>query len=740
MKRPLCFVSLVFVIIIAILVNWLEPPSFSFNEKEGSSVTLQGKVIKKQRKESKLTVYLSNVTFCDEKSQKEKKKELRAICYLSDESGISYEPKMGSVVEIRGKAKEFSEPTNPGEFHQKKYQQIEGFDFYCTNAIILKESTAYQKRKEALYQFRQRLSLLLEHYFSEQNAGILKAMLLGEKQEINEESKELYQRNGIAHILAISGLHIAILGMGLYQLLLRMRIPIPLAVLLSVLLLYSYGEMTGMSSSCYRAIFMFIIHLLAKLYRRAYDILTALALAAVLFLCRHPFFVKQTAFLLSYGAIIGIALLFPALQEVFCDKQKKKTKKITEAALVNISVTYLTFPILLLSYYEIATYSFLFNLLLIPLLSIILYSGIFTLLAGSLWIWAGRTFSIPASSLLWIYEKACLLALYLPYPTCTIGRPATWKIILFYIGILVIILFPSKLKKRGTILILVSIVVLLSVRLPKGVKITMLDVGQGDSIFMRSPKGTTFLIDGGSSSKNEVGKYQITPFLKYFGVSKLDYVFLTHMDNDHISGVLELLQNTAKQRKSIPIKRIITTQSSKNTEEWNRIVELSKACGTELFYMKQGDMLQEEGLQITCLSPSLEAKSLEDNESSLVLQLSYRDFDMLLTGDLEGEGERLLIDELHRQNKNGRQIDYEVLKVAHHGSKNATSNELLDLLNTQLALISSGKNNPYGHPHTETLTCLQSHNIQTFQTSLSGAITIWTNGEKMKIEKFCKEK
>lgn len=740
MKRPLCFVSLVFVIMIAILVNWLEPPSFSLGEKEGCSVTLQGKVIKKQSKDNKLTVYLSHVTFCDEELSPKTKKELRVICYLHEKSICPYEPKLGSIVEVQGKAKEFSEPTNPGEFHQKKYQQTEGFDFCCTSAVIVKEGNTYQIGKEALYRLKQRLSLLLEHYFSEQNAGILKAMLLGEKKEINEESRELYQRNGIAHILAISGLHIAILGMGLYQLLLRMRIPIPLAILLSMVLLYSYGEMTGMSSSCYRAIFMFMVHLLARLYRRTYDILTALALAAVLFLCMHPLFVKQTAFLLSYGAIIGIALLFPALQEVFCDNQRRKPNKLGEAALVNISVTYLTFPILLLSYYEMATYSFLFNLLLIPLLSIVLYSGSFTLLAGSLWVWAGSVFAMPASGLLWIYEKVCLLALHLPHPTWVIGRPATWKIILFYTGILVVILFASKLKKRGTALILVSIMLLLSVRFPKEIQITMLDVGQGDSVFMRSPKGTTFLIDGGSSTKNEVGRYQILPFLKYSGVSKLDYVFLTHMDKDHISGVLELLENTANQRKSVSIKYIITTEGSKNTEEWKQIVALSKACGTELFYMKQGDKMQEGDLQITCLAPSKEAMTSGGNENSLVLQLSYRDFDMLLTGDLEGEGERLLIEELRRQNANGHQITYEVLKVAHHGSKNATSDELLDLLNTKLALISSGKNNPYGHPHAETLTRLQSHSIQTFQTSRSGAITIWTDGDQMKIEEFNKEK
>ena len=270
---------------------------------------------------------------------------------------------------------------------------------------------------------------------------------------------------------------------------------------------------------------------------------------------------------------------------------------------------------------------------------------------------------------------------------------------------------------------LLPVLLVLLVYHPKGhAQITMLDVGQGDGIYVQGPNGGTYFIDGGSSDVEQLGKYRIEPYLKSQGVGKLDYVFISHGDADHYSGIEEML---ARQSVGVQINTLVLPCNFRQDEVLIDLAKLAQSVGTKVITMKEGDKLREGDLTISCLQPALE-ESLSGNAGSMVLEIFYHQFDMLCTGDVEAEGEELLI-----QKRKGK--DYDVLKVAHHGSKNSTSEEFLECIHADLALISAGKDNRYGHPHEETINRLQNAGCRIYETEKMGAITLKIKGNSLTI-------
>lgn len=262
-------------------------------------------------------------------------------------------------------------------------------------------------------------------------------------------------------------------------------------------------------------------------------------------------------------------------------------------------------------------------------------------------------------------------------------------------------------------------------------QITMLDVGQGDGIYMKTPQGRHFLIDGGSSDILNVGTYRIEPYLESQGVAELDYVFVSHGDSDHTSGIEEMLIN---QEFGIRINTIVLPNEDVIDEELYALAELASENKTKVVVMEAGDIIIEEissdkQMKLTCIAPTDAFEGEIGNASSMVLDLQYGEFDMLFTGDLEKEGEEIVTE-------SGNLRDYDVLKVGHHGSKYATSKAFLEQVKPEIALISAGKDNSYGHPAVETLERLENVGCKVYSTQQCGAITIRTDGEKMELDGF----
>lgn len=748
---------------IAIVMKLRPPTYFSLGNQRGAYVTIQGIVKQKQIKNDILVITLSNVNLNQDS------KEQGVLCYMKE----SYQPKMGSTVTLSGKAQTFSMGTNPGEFNQLNYQRSNHIDFKLNQGEILQESIEFSKKKEGLFQLKMKMSKVLEACFHEKNASIMKAMLLGEKGELNKEVKSLYQQNGIAHILAISGLHISILGMGLYKLLRKIVLPIPIAITISIFLIYHYGLMIGMGSSSFRAIFMFSLHLFAIINKRTYDLLTALAIGAVFLLISNPYYIYHTGFLLSFGAIIGIGLLNPLFSKIYENSKRESDKSIYKSKIFSnncirktfvskiriskilskicilksllfndkmnskiisgffssLSVSLITLPILLCTYYEFPIYSILLNLCIIPLMTFLVIGGIMILLIGLLTNWTSIIMGLPCAIILWLYEQLCFLVQAFPFHTWIIGMPEWWQIFSYYGIMLAIICLGERLKAKYLVIGICLSIIFITFEVPKPLSITILDVGQGDGIFMQSEDNTTYLIDAGSTTKKKLATYQLLPFLKYKGVTKLDYVFLTHMDHDHISGVVELLEANRDGSVVLPIINIVLSKTLKQEkaledETLKELLALAEATDTEIIYMERGDIMKENNLEITCLHPKSTYQSENANDGSLVLSISYHSFDMLLTGDVEGMGEVELVTYMEELERQGELVDYEMIKIAHHGSNSSTIEAFLNIAKGDVGIISCGINNVYGHPHKEVLNRMKESNMRSISTTEEGAITI----------------
>lgn len=571
---------------------------------------------------------------------------------------------------------------------------------------------------------------------------MLSAMMTGEKENLDRESRELYQMNGIGHILAISGLHLSFIGLAFYQGLRKIGMSYLGASLLGGSFLLCYAVMTGFSVSTQRAMVMLLLRIGADLCGRVYDIVTALCFSAAIIVVQRPLFVFDAGFLLSFGAIIGITWLLPIWKGMWLLGNHEFVgvkRTVMDSVNDSMAIQIFLFPITNYFFFEIPLYAVVLNVIVIPLLSVILGAGMIGSVIYSVVPWVGEQLLQIGGILLGLYDVLCEWTIKLPFSRIIIGKPKWQQVVFCYCLMAFFLIWMGKqIRKeekavskwsRSGVFILIGAI--LSVSIPwKGngreMQVTMLDVGQGDGLYLRGPDGNHYFVDGGSSDVKEIGRYRIEPFLKSQGVGCLDYVFISHGDADHMNGILEMLK---RQKLGIRIRNLVLPVR----EVWDEtLCELAKTAQKEgicVLVMGEGDEWEKKGFSIICLHPQKNQVMEAGNGASMVLQVKYGRFEMLFTGDVEGEGEEMLME----QQKLTR---VDVLKVAHHGSKHSTTEELIRKLQPKYALVSAGQGNSYGHPHMETTERLKKYGIQLYQTLESGAITITTDGRKMWIEEY----
>ncbi|MCR5716883.1 MAG: DNA internalization-related competence protein ComEC/Rec2, partial [Lachnospiraceae bacterium] len=700
--------------------------------------------------------------------------------FLCDLAEGEVRPKIGQWVRVEGKSACFYQASNPGEFDQSAFYRLQGLTMRIRKAKVIAASKDYRKYREGLQCIREALARTLDQSFAPVHAAILKAMLLGDRTGLTPEIKQLYQESGIIHILAISGLHISILGMGLYHLLRAVNFPAALAAPLATIAIISYGLMTGMGASSVRAIGMFMIALGGELLRRTYDMLTAMSLMALCMLIGQPQLVKQSGFLLSYGAIIAIALFLPVWKEMWHAERYQLSQMVLEtlpvrtqrmyrlrAALLSAvwtssAISVVTLPILLWFQFTFPLYSVLLNLLVLPLMGIVVYDAILVMgCALLLSPMIARILSLPDRLILPFYEWICTHQQLLPGSLLILGRPAPWQIACYAL-ILLVLVFEAPLRALWNVygaprfarvrriaqerlqktpgravrvrLLLVAVALLiLCVRPRIGLQVHFVDVGQGDGIVLMLPDGTNYMIDGGSTTKSNVGTYQLLPFLKSRGIGTLDAVFVTHPDEDHLNGIVEILNQSTKGLK---VRRLILPNVSKRMKMTvlSEIVSVAKDNGVTVGFLGAGDTWRVGKAELCCLSPEPGSNTEEVNEVSIVLFLRYFDFTALFTGDVTGAAEQKMAEHLASCLQPGEQLT--VLKVAHHGSRYSTPQEFLQQCDPKLAIISSGRKNSYGHPHRELLDRLTAQQIPYLNTQTSGEICIHVRSGRVAVEEF----
>ncbi|WP_390573364.1 DNA internalization-related competence protein ComEC/Rec2 [Blautia caecimuris] len=557
-------------------------------------------------------------------------------------------------------------------------------------------------------------------------------------------------------------MHISILGMGLFSLLKRIGLGNAGAGLVSLCVMLQYGMLTGGSVSAMRAVCMFVLNVGARVLGRTYDLMTALALSAIFLLLDSPAYLYSSSFLLSFGAVVGLGAVSPHLIRITGAKGKAG-----KALISSLSVQAATLPVMLVFFGEVSVIGILLNLFVLPTVGGVLISGLCCSVLGLFSVNAGRAAAVPGRMLLWLYEKVCMFAGKLPFCTWIGGLPEIWQSISYYLllasGIILAYVMASGIQKKeenqlavgkkvsensdkirgvfrktakraypaGIFLLAAAAGIFVLSRKPgKELRITCLDIGQGDGIVLEIPDGGVFLMDCGSSNKKNTAQYQLLPYLKSRGISHINGIMISHTDKDHISGIMELLEFMEQGLTSVRSDALILPDWEEPPEVYNTLIHLAQSAGMKVLQVESGNSFRmgEAGFHI--LAPAKDALGEDVNEEGMVVELEYRDFRGLFTGDAGEPAEKAILNRL-------RDVDF--LKVGHHGSRYSSCREFLDQVKAEVAVISCSDSNTYGHPSPETTLRLKKSGAKTEFTMKSGAVSVCTDGKRMWVQRFLEE-
>jgi len=747
---------------------------------ESTEVTVLGKIydISRTNKGLTLTIGKGVVSTKEDKNPKKYYMKEKIQAYITVEkspeiiNGVTTY-KIGNSILLNGTLSPLSHARNPGQFDEYTYYKTKNISFKLYPKQVTLYSDEFSPLSHAFYKCRQWLSDQMLTILPEKEAGVMSAILFGDKSMLPEDVSDLYQQGGISHMMSVSGLHISLLGYAIYKLLSKCRLSIQVSIFLSIVFLLCYGALTGYSVSTKRAVIMFTLSIGAVIFGKTYDILSSLSLSALIILIQQPRELFSAGFLLSYGAVLGIVLIYPKLCNLSESISNKKTKKIIEASFLSISTQIMTLPLLAYFFYEIPLYSVVVNLILVPFSAFLLVSSSIACFLSFFSIKVARWIIGASYYILNGYEFICGVNLKLPYHYILVGKIPIYQIILYYVILFTVFTSIPIIRDRRSVVsdvsecsnqkskkikiiylqyfLLILLVPLLILWKGKELKITCLDVSQGDGIVVEK-EGITCLIDCGSSDIKEVGKYRLIPFLKSKAIGAIEYAFISHSDYDHLSGIYEILDSMPRLKDGnfqrsytgkIVIRNLILPKIPTYDESFQKLISLANEKGVKIHFFSTGDELKWNGVTLRCLHPSNNYVTTSNNAHSLVLYLNYGDFQGIFTGDVSQDGEIAVLSEIKKIRELGMinsEEFIEFLKVAHHGSNTSSTEEFLDGINPIYSVISAGKNNRYHHPHPLVCTRFHNRNLSYDLTMDLGAIEVITDGTLMKKNSFITER
>lgn len=738
---------------------------------ENENFNLEGNVYKKERKDETDKYYVKNAKIIFE-NKKVNIGTVLLLCSGDDEvsSWNSYSGfwdgsgqaagtqktadgalQIGSYVHLSGKKLDIRVAQNEGGFDEKSYLASKGIFLKLKDVNVISFRAKKFSIRRILYEIRESTAAYFEKYLPGEEAGIASAMALGAKELLSSDVKDLFSSAGIAFLLVVSGQHISLVGLTIFKLLRKASVSFQACFLIVTPIVFLYALMTGFSVSCQRAVIMFTIMLYSKAVGEEYDMLTSASIAGMIILFENPLAIFDSGAVFSFAASFVLASSVIPCDREFSNLIKQRHKfehgyklsiieKTKKAILSAVLIYFGLLPVISNYFYEIPVYQVLLSVILTPLSSVmiplVLGTGLFRL-----------RFLMPlVHVMIYFLEMISDASLHLPFSTVITGKPGLIKIILYYAVFagftsLTISLLQKKAKESDRLLSsekkkalrkvrrkkagfsIASAAFLLGILMisqPSHFEISMLSVGQGDGIFLSSRGGSYYFIDGGSSSEKQIGKYTILPFLKSRGVRSIDAWFITHTDSDHVSGLLEALDDSYR------IKRIIFSEYVvKENENYAEIIAAAEKNNTEVLFMKKGDVVSEKSFSLEdVFSQDIENKD-DANANSLCLYLtsnekSAKGFSMLFTGDASANAEEQIASDYFSAGKN----NLTVFKSSHHGSRYSNCDTLLDSARPSYVIISAGKNNMYHHPSPETLARLQDRNIPYYCTIQCGQIKI----------------
>lgn len=598
-----------------------------------------------------------------------------------------------------------------------------------------------------LMQWRRSTIRLIDEILSPIDAGVMRAMLMGDTSALDRKTSDIFARVGANHIFSVSGLHTAFLALAIFCFSRLLQFSPRPAAWITLVLLCVYCAIVGFLSPVVRSAVMTGCLMIPYIARRAVDSLNALSVAAFLTMVFNPLAPFQTDFQFSYLCVFGLITLTPTLNELLCISTAGRSYRMqrliafynysfAQGLSVVIAAQLAVLPLLTIYYHQISIVALVANLVLVPVSSFLLAAGwLFSLLgplSGAIAAGLGLMTSVLCDVFLAIGGFFAS-----PWWASILTPSFPWYLIGFYYFLifggphLAMRRAPGQLEIRRArmILRLIGVVTLIiwwnvawpltaAASEPVGdLQVTMLDVGQGDCFFVESADGNTILIDAGPRSAAR----RVREYLSVRGIDKISALLLTHSDSDHAGGAVDLIEN-------ITVERVVwgppLLEKSPLREELQRVAAQRMV---PTIVASQGDKIQGlAGTNVEVINPPRGEKKWGTNENSIVLRVDHGEMRFLFTGDAGASTEREMI-----QDVGNKGLEADVLKIGHHGSAEATSSDFLGVVRPRVALLSVGAHNPYHHPSPAVVTRLEQGGCEIFDTAVDGMVEMRTDGREL---------
>ena len=660
--------------------------------------------------------------------------------------------KLGDLIDVSGEFEEPSVRRNYNGFDYKQYlktKKIYGTIKVDFNKIKIVKKNQIDTITLLADKVKSYITYASDQMFPKEISGLFVGILIGDKENITEEIEEDFKNSSLSHMLAVSGTHVSYIILGLSFLL--SNFGKRYTNIFSILFLIFFMYLTNFTASVVRACIMGIILLGSKILYRKSDIYVSMALSLLIILIENPFKILDVGLILSYAGTLGIVVLY----RIWSNEVKTKNKiikYIINTLLITCSAQIFVFPIIAVYFNNVSITFFISNLLATPVLAIIIIFGFFNIIVFFISNELGMIISIFLEMNIEILIFISHSCSNIPYANLLVITPKIIFVIIYYLIILLYIItkkiynikeewqYLSALEKKEIIILkkiiknkrkyiikiislilIVAFVNIIIINTNKETKIYFIDVGQGDSTLIITENKKNILIDGGGNVTNknyDIGENILLPYLLDRGITKIDYLFVSHFDFDHVGGLYEIIDK-------LNVDNIIIPKNKNISEEEKEFTKKAKEKHIKIYRLCQNDKIYiDKNTKIDILSPlNEEIEENYINNNCLVFKFTYNNFSMLFTGDIEEIAEKEIL-----KNVSKNILKSDILKIPHHGSKTSSTDKFLECVNSKIALIGVGKNN-FGHPSEEVIERLKSKNIKVYRTDLNGEIEIRVNNK-----------
>ena len=699
-----------------------------------------------------------------------KYKNVKLILNIKKGKGKDNNFKYGNKIKVKGIYNKPVGRRNYKGFNYEEYLKTKGI---YGNVNVSKEIKVLKKRNLNIIliiinNISNKMKINLRKILPVEIAGLATGILLGDSSKLDDNIKEKFKDCNLSHMLAVSGAHLSYLIIGSKLLLNKNIFGIKKSNILCIIVVIIFMIITNMTPSVVRAGIMVIISIIASLIYRKQDTFETMSIALLYTLFKNPFSLFNIGLQLSYLATLSIIIFYPILKKVKIKENIKILEKIKinnvlftnstklnkvkeyflENMLVSISANILILPLIIYNFNTIPTNFIISNLIVGPLLGFAILIGFLVIIVSCVSIKIAKPIGLILNILLNLILK--ITKVISKISNILVITPKLFTIIFVYGVIICFLIYifnkkkvEGKVKKiikkyyekynnkygknKRKILVIILTIVLISnaiIIIPKekDLRVYFIDVGQGDSSLIKTPKGKNILIDGGGDyniGNKSVGEKILLPYLLDRRIKKLDYIIISHFDIDHVGGVLTIMEK-------LKVKNVIIGKQFEESNNYNKFIRIANKKNIKVHVAKLGEKINiEKDLFFDILWPKNKDGILENrlNNNSLVCKLIYNKNSILFTGDIEKLAEEEIVDLYKNTNK----LKSSILKVPHHGSKTSSTKEFLKLIKPKISLIGVGKDNKFGHPDNNTLIKLEELKCKIYRTDILGEIEVNIN-------------